>query len=106
MKYIIIVAIAILTLALGCGSTVAEEGNTEGPISGGAALYKKYCTLCHGADGKKGFNGAKDLTASILLVEERVILIREGKGLMTPYKGLLSEEEIRAVAEFSLTLTK
>ncbi len=104
MKYIIIVAIAITTLALGCESAIAEGRDAEAPTSEGAELYKKYCTLCHGTDGKKGFNGAKDLTLSTLLVEERVILIRDGKGLMTPYKGLLSEEEIQAVAEFSLTL--
>lgn len=106
MKYIIILAIAFTTFAFACESANAEDSKQHESNPRGAELFIKYCALCHGPDGKKGFNGAKDITASTLLIEERIILIREGKGLMTPYKELLSEEDIRAVAEFSLSLNK
>lgn len=44
------------------------------------------------------------LPDSRLSVEERVLLITHGKGTMMPYKGILSKEEIRQVAEYTLTL--
>lgn len=90
-------------IILACGSAGADRSASSGPPDG-ESLYRKYCVLCHGADGKKGFNGAGDLTASTLTLEERVVLVREGKGMMTPFRELLSEEEIRAVSAFTLTL--
>jgi mono/diheme cytochrome c family protein len=65
-------------------------------------LYKKYCTACHGPDGKKQFNDAPDLSVSQLTIEDRMHLIRNGKGLMVAYKGILTEEEIRLLAEYTL----
>lgn len=73
-------------------------------ISEGEQIYKKYCILCHGKDGKLGLNGAKDITVSILTLEERVTLVRNGKNTMTPFEGILSEEEMKAVARYSMSL--
>lgn len=91
-----------LALLMACGATEAGDPSTQPDM--GEALYKKYCTLCHGADGKKGFNGAGDLTASKLNLEERILIIREGRGLMTPYKELLSPMEMKAIAQYTLKL--
>lgn len=91
-------------IILACGSTHSSEHVSSGTPPNGEALYKQYCVLCHGADGKKGFGGAGDLTASKLTVEERTVIIREGKGLMTPYKEMLDEAQIRALAEYTLRL--
>jgi cytochrome c6 len=93
----------VAATVLACGSTGAEATAVSGPPDG-EVLYKKYCVLCHGTDGKKGFNGAGDLTKSVLSLDERVVLVREGKGMMTPYKEMLSEEEIRAVAAYTLQI--
>lgn len=92
-----------LVLACGSAGAEAESPSLAGPPDG-ETLYRKYCVLCHGADGKKGFNGAGDLTRSLLTLDERVVLIREGKGMMTPFRELLGEEEIRAVAAYTLKL--
>lgn len=70
----------------------------------GAAIYKKYCVLCHGTSGKLGVNGSKDITISKLTKAERIELIRNGKNTMTPFGGVLSEEEIEAVAEYTFTI--
>lgn len=70
-----------------------------------ASVYTQYCVLCHGADGRRGLNGAGDLTASTLPLEQRIQQITHGKGLMTPYAGILTPEEIEAVARYTLTLT-
>lgn len=98
----------IISLFLGafifaCASN--DTGQTSGAPDG-EAIYKKYCILCHGSDGKLGLNGSKDLTVSQLTLEERIVQVTNGKNTMTPYQGILSPEEIKAVSEFSMTLTK
>jgi cytochrome c6 len=70
----------------------------------GQSVFRERCVVCHGADGKLGLNGAKDLTQSALSMEERIEIITNGKKLMTPFGTVLSAEEIKAVAEYTLTL--
>ena len=72
----------------------------------GEELYVKHCKLCHGIDGSLELNGAKDLRLSEMSLAERITLIIEGKNAMTPFEKVLSEEQIRKVATYSLTLTK
>jgi cytochrome c6 len=69
-------------------------------------LYKLYCTSCHGLKGNLKINGAKDLTKSEIDLENAVAQVYYGKGLMTSFKPLLSEEEIVAVSKYTETLRK
>lgn len=86
---------------------MAEEPmEEEGPKPDGKVIFKTYCVACHGEDGKLGLNGAKDYTQSTLNLEERIAIITNGKNLMTPYKDVLKEEEIKAVAEYTMKLSK
>jgi len=62
--------------------------------------YKMFCAACHGFDGALGVNGAKDLSASKLSIEESIAQVYFGKGLMTPFKGLLKDHEIVAVSKY------
>ncbi len=62
--------------------------------------YKMYCATCHGFTGNLNVNGAKDLTKSVLRIEGSVAQIYHGRGLMTPFKGLMTEAEIVAVARY------
>ncbi|MEO6036911.1 MAG: cytochrome c [Saprospiraceae bacterium] len=78
--------------------------NSVGPD--GMAVFRQNCVICHGADGKLGLNGAKDLTASTRPLEERIQIITQGKNLMTPFGTILSPEEIAAVAAYTLQLKK
>lgn len=71
--------------------------------SEGKKLYKKYCMLCHGADGKRGTNGAYDLTVSKLSFEQKVKVVKEGRGVMTPF-DFLGDEKIKTVIEYLETL--
>ena len=66
----------------------------------GRLIYKQYCVICHGSDGKLGVSDAKDLSVSTISMEERIDQITNGKGLMTPYKDILSEEQIQSVAAY------
>lgn len=77
----------------------SEKEETAGTSNRrGQLIYKQYCVICHGADGKLAVSGAKDLSISTIPMEERINQITNGKGLMTPYKDILSEEQINAVA--------
>ena len=76
-------------------TAAASTSNRKGKL-----VYKQYCVICHGADGKLAVSGATDLSQSTISLEERITQITNGKGLMTPYKGILSEEQIASVAEY------
>jgi len=120
MKVINGISILLLSvLLMACGgeqkssstpqSTPKSEAKAESSASTAASstanrkgklVYKQYCVICHGADGKLAISGATDLSQSALTLEERITQITNGKGLMTPYKGILSEGQIASVAEY------
>ncbi len=103
MMYKMILCLLSITIILACAG---KEPNKYVSTSDGQAIYKKYCIVCHGADGKLGLNGSKDISVSLLTEAQRIEQITNGKNTMTPFKGILSPEEIKAVAAYSMTLTK
>jgi cytochrome c6 len=98
--------IASLFLAIMVIACAGKEPNQFVNTADGETIYKKYCILCHGVDGKLGLNGSKDLSVSQLTLDQRVVQVTKGKNTMTPYEGILSPQEIKAVAEYTLTLTR
>lgn len=96
----------LLLLLLSVILWACDEAPAPTPGADALEVYTKYCVLCHGNDGRRGLNGAGDLTKSTLLLEERIQQITLGKGLMTPYAGILTPEEIAAVAAYTMTLEK
>jgi mono/diheme cytochrome c family protein len=81
---------------------------TDADVAGVNAkqLFKNYCAICHGITGDLNVNGATDLTASTLGLDERVAQVYHGRGLMTPFKGLLKDHEIVAVVKYIEELRK
>ena len=69
-------------------------------------MFKNYCALCHGRKGNMEINGAKKLSESSTSLEQRVAQIYFGKGTMTPFKGMIKDEEIIAVAKYLEELKK
>lgn len=79
--------------------------NTAGPmVVEGEQIYKIYCVNCHGIQGNMGASGAHDLSASQLPLNDRIAVITNGRNAMTPFKSLLSKQQIKAVAEYTLSL--
>ena len=68
--------------------------------------FKTFCATCHGFKGDLNVNGAKDLTISKISLEESVAQVYHGKGLMTPFKGIMTDAEIVAVAKWIEGLRK
>ena len=103
-------------LLISCGSDGSKDQASEAPkkdvaaapvvdnIAAGEKVYRTYCIVCHGIYGKLELNGAKDLSISVIPIEERIAQVTDGKGLMTPFKGIISEEQIKQVAEYTFTL--
>lgn len=112
MKKILFFAfIAAFIIACGSNETASKKTNKKPrPVAvkeiDGAKVYKTYCVICHGSKGNMGSNGAFNLTTSELSVEERMLVIKNGRGVMTPFGGVLDADEIKAVAEYTLTLKK
>lgn len=114
LKLLVMLACTVAFFCAACGSaeeqinrraaTAQTAGSSTAAIPDGMAIFRQYCVVCHGADGKLALNGAKDLTVSTLTLEERVNTITNGKKLMTPFNEVLTQEEIKAVAEYTQKL--
>lgn len=114
----IIIAFALAAFIIACGSddsaqseapassSTTASAEPETPAADGKAIYKQYCVACHGLYGDMGASGAFNLQESELPIEERVNVITNGRNVMTPFKSILSPEEIQAVAEYTLELSK
>ncbi|MFZ4634328.1 MAG: c-type cytochrome [Saprospiraceae bacterium] len=106
-------ALLLALLPVGACDNAAEQiarkeagasGHGSPLVADGQAIFRQKCITCHGADGQLGLNGAKNITQSQLNLDERIALVTNGKGLMTPFGGLLSATEIKAVAAYTLEL--
>lgn len=106
LKIISFLVTAFLVFVMACGSPAERELPERPmevlPLSAGEALYKIHCVICHGNDGKLGLNDAGDLSLSELNLEERKAIIRDGKGVMIPYRRVLSPSEIDVVARYTM----
>lgn len=63
----------------------------------GAELYRNHCLACHGAGGKPVLPGAPDFSKPMALLKPDTTLlasIRQGRGAMPSYAGLLRDREI------------
>ncbi len=71
-----------------------------------SSLFQTYCVNCHGRDGSLKINGAKDLRYSQLSLEERILVISEGRNVMTAFKSVLNNDQIRALAIYTQGLNQ
>ncbi len=103
-----------LLLIVGCAGDTKKPKSPKKEIKSatidltlsGEELFAKHCKLCHGIKGNLELNGAKDLKESVMTLDERIVIITNGKNAMTPFKKLLSEEEIKKVAIYSQSFAK
>jgi cytochrome c6 len=80
----------------------------------GEAVYKAKCQSCHGAAGVPNpgiakMMGVKPITAAGVKSTSEADMIKataDGKGKMQPFKGKISEAEIKASVEYFRSLAK
>ena len=77
----------------------------------GAQVYKKKCVMCHAIDGTGDTKAGKMMKTPDVNVAEwkngktaadLIKTLSEGLGKMPKYEGKLSEEELAAVAEYTV----
>lgn len=111
MRYLAFIAVLAFAV-FACGGETPKENNVAKKAKpkkkkvDGEKVYKQYCVTCHGVYGDMGASGAFNLTESKLTLDEKVNVITNGRNTMTPFKGLLSEAKIKAVAEYTEKLKK
>lgn len=110
-KALAILSLIMLIAAYGLAEmSKKQKSKTMETISStnidGKDIFEKRCVQCHGSDGKLGLMGSPDLSNSTMDLNQRIEIIKNGKGFMTPFNGLLSDEQINAVAAHIETLKK
>ncbi len=104
-----------LILVIGFLTLVAFSPALAQEDSPGKKVYDSKCLMCHGDDSKGDTKAGKmmktpDLTAGSwkqgTSVAEVVKTLREGLGKMPKYEGKISEEDLKAVAEYTLKLSE
>ena len=73
----------------------------------GSDLYRSHCAHCHGPSGKPVLPGAPDFKQPTALLKPDtalLALIREGRGAMPGYAGLLRDREILDLVSHLRTL--
>lgn len=89
-------------LAIGAGSAGAAD------IQRGGSLYVSHCAVCHGSNGTPVVPGAPNFRRMEGLMRPDMQLlaaIRNGKGAMPGYFGVLREREMLDVVAFLRTLS-
>jgi cytochrome c6 len=99
-----VVLVVALTFCLAVVPAFAAED--------GKALYGSKCAMCHGADGvaKKMAAGAKNFNDPAWKQGETADaiakIIHDGKGKMKGLGDKVTAEQMKAIAEYVLTLAK
>lgn len=110
-KLLVLTFIATFIFACGGEEKTASTSTTKAKKEviaaiDGKAIYQTNCVACHGVNGDMGVSGAANLAESQLSLEERIHVLENGREgtAMVSYKSLLEEDEIKAVAEYTIKL--
>ncbi|MCW2971785.1 MAG: cytochrome [Thermoleophilia bacterium] len=79
-------------------STNTETAATNTEAVSGKSVFLNNCTICHGQKGTGG-NGGPDISSQSDAAHN-IEQVSNGGGGMPAFKGQLSDEEIKAVADF------
>lgn len=102
----LILMFAITGFVFACGGGKGGGEVSAEALADGKDTFGKFCVACHGSTGNMALNGAKKFGESTLNLSERVAVITNGRNMMTPYKGILTEDQIKNVAAYTIELTK
>jgi mono/diheme cytochrome c family protein len=90
-------------------AAVTINAATAADYFNGREIYETYCQTCHGFDGKSMEPGMPDFSRGDALFRPDSDLfaqIRQGKGVMPAYRGMLTDSEIRDVIAYLRSLQK
>lgn len=109
-KALALISFLLIVAAYGLAEMSKKQKSSSSETStttvNGKELYTSNCIKCHGDDGKAAVAGAYDLSVSTLDLNAKMAVIKNGKETMTPFGGILNDEQIKAVAEYIEMLKK
>ncbi|MEM9929481.1 MAG: cytochrome c [Bacteroidota bacterium] len=114
-KFSLLFVLALIILACGGGEDAASEAPMAKKKAAPAKkeinvkkIWKVRCIACHGLYGDMGTNGAANLQESTKDLDYRINIIKNGSenGVMTAFGEILDDDEIKAMAEYTMTLKK
>ncbi|MBK9107119.1 MAG: cytochrome c [Saprospiraceae bacterium] len=79
-----------------------DDKRPKDPLTVISDRYQKYCSSCHGGDGSLSINGAVKLKYSLLSLEERFLVISNGRNAMTGFTGILDSLERVELAAYTM----
>jgi alcohol dehydrogenase (cytochrome c) len=74
----------------------------DAPAVDGKLVFQEACVACHGEDGRGGHGGGAPLDM-VTDPELVVAMVNYGRGSMPPLTGVLTNDQIRAVAAYVTT---
>ncbi|MFN3939480.1 MAG: c-type cytochrome [Chitinophagales bacterium] len=96
--------LVMVIVFMGCASDAQHNNSVDSGNSytllPGEQIYMDNCKLCHGKNGGLGLSGASDLRSSTLDTAQVISVLTNGRNAMASFKGILTEEEINAVAAY------
>jgi mono/diheme cytochrome c family protein len=117
-RIVTMLAFALSPFAMGADEALPRD-TPEAAIVRGSIVYRTYCVLCHGADGRGDGRAAKmytpkpaNLTVSPFNDTYKEMIIRGGgasmgrSSFMPPWGGELSNEQIHDLVAFLRELRK
>lgn len=94
-----------MMLAAALALAAADAGAAD--VQRGGTIYSSHCAVCHGSNGAPVIPGAPDFRRLERLMQpdsQLAIAIRNGKGAMPGYFGVLRERELLDVVAYLRTL--
>jgi uncharacterized membrane protein SirB2 len=86
-------------------ANVVVEGNGSGPLVNGSKVYMENCAFCHGADGKKAYRGAKDLTMTLPDVNYVRSTVESGIARKMPkYAGVIEGQDLDDLCAYVVSM--
>jgi len=89
-------------------STLVAAPAAAASVSNGSTLYRTHCAMCHGANGDPVMPGAPNFRRleSLMRPDQQLVMaIRNGKGAMPGFFGILRDRDILDVVAYLRTLS-
>ena len=96
-------------LLVGLSNILAVPAALAADVFKGREVFKQYCAVCHGADGKPVLIGAPSFSRGERLQRTDLDLlesVRAGKNAMPAFKGILTNQQILDVIAHLRTLSR
>jgi mono/diheme cytochrome c family protein len=101
-------AVEVLALTAALATAVLlfanEPGEDAAASSPGGKIFTANCARCHGADGSGGIGPSLvGIAKTFPDIEDQIAVVSDGQAGMPAFKASLSDDEIRAVVEYTRT---